>query len=99
MLKSHVYFPPECKYNKKDWTDCDEQTSLQTRLYVLKKGDPDKCQAKKVITKPCDKYQRRLENKNSTSGYGSFHEVGTHFVTVSLVTSATLNIFFLACGF
>ncbi|XP_038051132.1 spondin-1-like [Patiria miniata] len=55
----------KCKYNKKDWTACDEQTSLQTRLYILKKGDPATCPAKKVITKPCDKYQRRLENKNN----------------------------------
>ncbi|XP_022083869.1 uncharacterized protein LOC110975591 [Acanthaster planci] len=55
----------KCKYNKKDWTDCDVQTSLQTRLYLLKKGDPDECPAKKIITKPCDKYQRRLENKNN----------------------------------
>ncbi|XP_033646089.1 uncharacterized protein LOC117305338 [Asterias rubens] len=56
--------PGKCKYDKKDWTECDEQTSLQMRTFTLKSGDPTLCDQKKVITKPCDKFQRRLENKN-----------------------------------
>ena len=46
-----------------------------------------------------NKREREKKIKKWVQKHGSFHEVGTHFVTVSMLHLQPENIFFPACGF
>lgn len=44
-----------CKYQKGEWSDCDETTNMMSRTLTLKKGDPTTCEATKTMSRKCKK--------------------------------------------
>lgn len=49
----------KCKYEKNDWSECNEATNQQTRTMTLKTGK-SLCSPEKTITRKCKKGQTAL---------------------------------------
>ncbi|CAG2209161.1 unnamed protein product [Mytilus edulis] len=61
----------QCKYNKGNWSECDNTTSTVDRVMTLRDGEEEECEPTIIVTISCTKFERiqqwkarKMERKN-----------------------------------